>query len=45
MFETFRSIFKDDAGFTAIEYSLIATLSFITMAQLAQLLLLRSVVD
>lgn len=42
MFRTFHRIFRDEAGFTAIEYSLIVTLSLLTMAQLAQLLLLRS---
>jgi len=41
MFRTFKRLLSDQAGFTAIEYSLIAALSMIAMAQLAQLFLLR----
>jgi len=42
MCRIFSRIFRDEAGFTAIEYSLIATLSLITTAQLVQLFFLRS---
>jgi len=45
MFRTFNRLLIDQAGFTAIEYSLIAALSMITMAQLAQLFLLKGMGD
>ena len=41
MFRAFKALLSDQAGFTAIEYSLIVTLSLVTTAQLAQLFLLR----